>query len=464
MDEQSFYPNGLRSGDDAFYEVNDDDFYGDQIHGIHMSTPNSSAQTLAAAVSAANGGRDAAGPSHLQPSNKSQQLGNEQIGWQGHPASANAFLQGVPLYVNNQVSYQGYNAAGFGQPGNYMPFPDGMPANASFSDPNMSFETLEYNPFSPISTNLSFSSSSDGSPVASEQLAIESMTLGSASAQERNPPVMARSGHHTPVAEGSGQGQAWGGSCPATISPKMLRMNPSPTPTSSTNSVHTGLMLGGESDLGSTAFDQQHHVCNPLGSKRSGHKQRKELPSKSSKPRPPPSSSCGSSSSKGKAPVHAHAHHHHSVQQPVPTHHLVPLKPMPDFGNQDAATLIPVNVADAERAERDRFLVESKDGGMTYKEIRRLGKFTEAESTLRGRYRMLTKNKEERVRKPVWHDNDIYLLKKAVRKLAPDGAKVPWKQVSDYITHHGGSYHFGNSTCRKKYDDLVAQGRAAELA
>jgi hypothetical protein len=29
--------------------------------------------------------------------------------------------------------------------------------------------------------------------------------------------------------------------------------------------------------------------------------------------------------------------------------------------------------------------------------------------------------------------------------------KIPWKRVADYIWHHGGSYHFGNATCKKKW-------------
>lgn len=32
--------------------------------------------------------------------------------------------------------------------------------------------------------------------------------------------------------------------------------------------------------------------------------------------------------------------------------------------------------------------------------------------------------------------------------------KVAWKKVADYIRAHGGSYHFGNSTCKKKWEDL----------
>ena len=55
----------------------------------------------------------------------------------------------------------------------------------------------------------------------------------------------------------------------------------------------------------------------------------------------------------------------------------------------------------------DEFLVRSKLAGMSYRDIRVQGHFTEAESTLRGRFRTLTKRKEQRVRKPQWHDKDV---------------------------------------------------------
>jgi len=54
-----------------------------------------------------------------------------------------------------------------------------------------------------------------------------------------------------------------------------------------------------------------------------------------------------------------------------------------------------------------------------------------------------------------------HLLRRAVRKLAkgrdPASAKIPWKQVGEYIVKNGGSYHFGNTTCRKRWDALAAE-------
>lgn len=69
------------------------------------------------------------------------------------------------------------------------------------------------------------------------------------------------------------------------------------------------------------------------------------------------------------------------------------------------------------REELDEFLVKSKMSGMSYKEIRRRGGFSEAESTLRGRFRTLTKKKDERVRRPEWEDNDVSLLQIMISKV-----------------------------------------------
>lgn len=59
------------------------------------------------------------------------------------------------------------------------------------------------------------------------------------------------------------------------------------------------------------------------------------------------------------------------------------------------------------REAKDKFLIEKRKEGMSYKTIRIEGNFSEAESTLRGRVRSLTKPKDERVRRPVWHHNDV---------------------------------------------------------
>lgn len=62
-----------------------------------------------------------------------------------------------------------------------------------------------------------------------------------------------------------------------------------------------------------------------------------------------------------------------------------------------------------ERDQKDKYLLDRREEGFTYKEIKKMGKFTEAESTLRGRVRVLTKDRSERVRKPVWNEDDVWL-------------------------------------------------------
>lgn len=59
------------------------------------------------------------------------------------------------------------------------------------------------------------------------------------------------------------------------------------------------------------------------------------------------------------------------------------------------------------RESQDAYLVGMRQRGYSYKEIRAGGNFYEAESTLRGRYRTLTKDREQRVRTPKWTDNDV---------------------------------------------------------
>lgn len=59
------------------------------------------------------------------------------------------------------------------------------------------------------------------------------------------------------------------------------------------------------------------------------------------------------------------------------------------------------------RRARDKYLLKMRNEGFSYKEIKRMGNFREAESTLRGRVRVLTKDKTERVRRPEWTAEDV---------------------------------------------------------
>lgn len=86
------------------------------------------------------------------------------------------------------------------------------------------------------------------------------------------------------------------------------------------------------------------------------------------------------------------------------------IEPKPTSGVSwtDSSQISPTTQALHHRDAKDDFLVRSKLAGMSYKDIRRQGQFVEAESTLRGRFRTLTKHKAARVRKPEWTDNDVY--------------------------------------------------------
>ena len=43
--------------------------------------------------------------------------------------------------------------------------------------------------------------------------------------------------------------------------------------------------------------------------------------------------------------------------------------------------------------------------------------------------------------------------------MATKPLKIPWKQVSERIYKRGGSYRFGNATCRKKWDEMFGDGQ-----
>jgi hypothetical protein len=142
--------------------------------------------------------------------------------------------------------------------------------------------------------------------------------------------------------------------------------------------------------------------------------------------------------------------------------------PFPELGRRRPTKLVTIAPAatapSTSRTERDRYLLDMRDRGFTYREIKDTGDFNEAESTLRGRVRVLTKTREERVRKPEWTDRDVRLLRRAVAHVnkQPSGnghrrrrtGKLPWKEVSEYITRYGGSYCFAPATCAKKWDEV----------
>ncbi len=137
-------------------------------------------------------------------------------------------------------------------------------------------------------------------------------------------------------------------------------------------------------------------------------------------------------------------------------------------GQSPAPTLAPASAPDhaAEHNERNELLLELRNHGHSYKEIKRMGRFREAESTLRGRVRMLTKEKWERVRKPEWKNADVALLRRAVKHYRQEGVgdpsarrgtkKIPWKKVGEWMQEHGSSYTFAPATCAKKWADTTS--------
>ncbi len=74
---------------------------------------------------------------------------------------------------------------------------------------------------------------------------------------------------------------------------------------------------------------------------------------------------------------------------------------------QKPAALVSTAEEIARARERDEILVQRRSEGWTYRKIKNHYRFPEAEPTLRGRHRMLTKEKEERVRRPVWTRRDV---------------------------------------------------------
>ena len=226
---------------------------------------------------------------------------------------------------------------------------------------------------------------------------------------------------------------------PSTISPKVLTLNVSSTLSSSSGSNQEGMM--GLSDpntvLGNSEESPDHSGPEtlPVGPSTRPHRQRQNLPdalptSQRIVPVLPSNESASNETSKKRSTkVIKSGNNSRRKSSPVPTStpsarnssswragvaiprpkkiEPKPVAPEPEPSRtslqQSSATAQAMHHRDA----KDDFLVRSKLAGMSYKEIRRQGKFSEAESTLRGRFRTLTKQKAARVRKPEWDDNDV---------------------------------------------------------
>ncbi|KAI2778930.1 hypothetical protein F4815DRAFT_494210 [Daldinia loculata] len=474
MDEQSWFQNmGADSGDEAYMVRSSrsslewhrsrysclcsqpEVLYSECFPPIDTSTPYTGTQTTSAGVSGVNAGRDF-DPSH--PQRNKGPVGNESMHLPSLRTS-NAYPRDFGAsYDGRQFSAQTCDMTGRHQTANYLDYPDGLPNTDWPSNIPVFGEPLEGIQVSPSSFSSSAPSSATSEAMAAmtlDPMAVHSSTAGHLQA---NSSVV---GPENPV-------NAWSSSSyPSTISPKMLRINPSPTPASSSESVHNSMLAGGDLDLSTPAYEHQH-PRSPFHSQRQTQKPRKELPSKPARSRLGPLVSSESpSSSKGKRPAlpqlsadPERSPHKIRTTQPKQEHQDTAVQGSEGSPARGRGT----RVVERVRSAKDDFLVRSKLAGKTYREIRLEGNFTEAESTLRGRFRTLTKDKEARVRKPEWQDNDIRLLKKAVRKLAKSNdmvpSKAPWGQVAEYIMDHGGSYQFGGATCHRKWKELVDEGKA----
>ncbi|KAI0887175.1 uncharacterized protein GGS22DRAFT_198580 [Annulohypoxylon maeteangense] len=452
MDDQHWFQHMAADSGDETYAT--EDLLSDCFPVTETSTPYGRGQANAVGVSAVNIGRDF-DPS---PAQQNRPAGNEQM-FLPNLRIANGYARGFGAnYDARQYAWQAYNTTGANQPTNYLDSPDGLPDNQWQHNMSVFGEPLGGPHVSPSSFSSSIPSSATSEAMAA--MSLDSMTAHS------NTIGTSRANNSVPSSDTSGN--SWASGYPPTISPKMLRLNPSPTHTSSSESMHINTLASCDPDVGISAFD--NHPRSPFPHQRPLQKPRKELPSRPMKQRSLPSSTFASKLKDKKRaappapPIQLQPPPRpkftQEIQEPLRSSpYEIEDSPVPSFqGNGDK------RLPEDSRSAKDEFLVRSKREGLTYREIRKQGNFTEAESTLRGRFRTLTKDKEARVRKPEWKDTDIRLLKKAVRKLwlGEDSmpVKAPWGQISDYIVKHGGSYQFGSATCHKKWKELVEAGMA----
>jgi hypothetical protein len=107
------------------------------------------------------------------------------------------------------------------------------------------------------------------------------------------------------------------------------------------------------------------------------------------------------------APTPQQDDHTNSPINPIPhyQYHLTPPTQPQSPSPTSSSDSIKANLHYSD--SRNALLIEWKRRGLSYKEIKRMGGFQEPESTLRGRFRTLTKAKEQRVRKPKWLERDV---------------------------------------------------------
>ncbi len=283
---------------------------------------------------------------------------------------------------NRHAPWQDYDGTSVNQFGTYLNVHDGLP-DPNWGDPNnlpVLGEPLECDHVRPTPTYSSFSSSATSDEMGSLSLA----------------PVNGRGG--TRRDSRMKDPSAW--DYAPTISPSQLRINPSPIPNSSSESVHTTLLTSNNPELGPHPGLDQPRQHNVPRSKHPGHQSRRELP------RHGRLASLGVDSSANRPPPPPHQVPSQKEVAPQPNMGQLrprPKGPAPPGGPKSNALTSQI----AERAAKDELLIRLKEEGLSYREIRQQGNFKEAESTLRGRWRTLTKAKEERKRKPEWQENDV---------------------------------------------------------
>ncbi|OJJ98200.1 hypothetical protein ASPACDRAFT_1857528 [Aspergillus aculeatus ATCC 16872] len=154
----------------------------------------------------------------------------------------------------------------------------------------------------------------------------------------------------------------------------------------------------------------------------------------------------------------------------APSHHPLPPPFRPQLSPTNGHGVIEIGGALRESPTRgsdakNKLLIQYKQQGFSYKTIKEVCNFAEAESTLRGRYRTLTKPKHSRIQLlceaviRLGHGRQVsqcpYLFDYQSRNPAlAQPPKVSWKQVALYIHENGGSYLFGNATCKKKWCEV----------
>jgi hypothetical protein len=105
----------------------------------------------------------------------------------------------------------------------------------------------------------------------------------------------------------------------------------------------------------------------------------------------------------------------HSIDLQVLTKGMPPPMDSPFDYTSPTSEMMSINAStplgNDERQTRDEFLIQSRQKNMSYKEIKEKGGFEQSISTLRGRFRNLTKDKKDRLRKPKWTAADVSAMK-----------------------------------------------------